>query len=290
MTDITVVKCGGNEAVALDAVCADLARLHHAGHRVILVHGGSAEIERLADRLGVPSRRLVAPDGVPARYTDDAMLEVVTLALAGAVKTRLTAALAVAGVTAVGLTGLDGGLLVARRQGAHRALVDGRRVMVRDNHSGRVVRINAVLLRSLHAAGIVPVISPPALAEDGRPVNTNADRAAAAVAVAVAAPRLVLLTGAPGVLADPGDDASLLPRLQLAPTGPPPYLGGGMGLKLIAAREALAGGVPEVLIADGRRPRPLSEALAGAGTRVTLSATVPHAGFEQQFAQQEASI
>jgi acetylglutamate/LysW-gamma-L-alpha-aminoadipate kinase len=273
MTEITVVKCGGNAAVDPAAVCTDLARLHRAGEPVILVLGGSAEIERLAGRLGVRSRRLVAPDGVSTRYTDAAMLEVVTLALAGAVQTRMTALLAAAGVTAVGLTGLSGGLLTARRKAAHRALVDGRRVLVRDNHSGRVVRVDAGLLHSLLAAGILPVISPPALAEDGRPVNTDADRAAAAVAVAVGARRLVLLTGAPGVLADPRNERSTLARLHLAPTGGPPAVEGGMGLKLIAAREALVGGVPEVLVADGRRQQPVQAALAGAGTAIMLGGT-----------------
>ncbi|HST63616.1 MAG TPA: acetylglutamate kinase [Mycobacteriales bacterium] len=276
MSELTVVKCGGNPAVDAGAVCAGLARLHRAGHRVILAHGGSAEIERLAGRLGVPSRRLVGPDGVSARYTDEAMLEVVTLALAGSVQGRLTTALAAHGVPAVGLTGLDGGLLRARRRTAQRAVLDGRRVLVRDNHSGRLAGVDAGMLHALLApraeggAGVLPVVSPPALAEDGRPVNVDADRVGAAIAAATGADRLVLLTGAPGVLADPADETSLLPRLALDPAGPPPYVGGGMGIKLVAAREALAAGVPVVVVADGRGPDPVGAALAGAGTRVTL--------------------
>jgi acetylglutamate/LysW-gamma-L-alpha-aminoadipate kinase len=142
MTGITVVKCGGNAAVDPVAVCADVAELRRRGEPVVLVHGGSADIERLAERLRVSSRRLVAPDGVSARHTDAAMLEVVVLALAGAAKPRLVAALARAGVDAVGLTGLDANLLRARRKSAHRAVVDGRRVLVKDNHRGRVVGVN----------------------------------------------------------------------------------------------------------------------------------------------------
>jgi acetylglutamate/LysW-gamma-L-alpha-aminoadipate kinase len=271
MTDITVVKCGGNASVEVDEVCADVATLRGRGTEVILVHGGSADIERLAIRLGVPSRRLVAPDGVPARYTDPAMLEVVTLALAGMAKPRLLASLAAAGVRAIGLTGLDAGLLRARRKTAHRAVVDGVRVMVRDNQVGQITGVDAGLLLTLLAAGLVPVISPPALAEDGRPVNVNADRVAAAVAAAVGAGRLVMLTGAPGVLADVEDPGSVLPVVELSPHGPPPYRAGGMGLKLIAAREALAAGVPQTLIADGRRPRPVTAALDGAATTVVLA-------------------
>jgi acetylglutamate/LysW-gamma-L-alpha-aminoadipate kinase len=123
-------------------------------------------------------------------------------------------------------------------------------------------------VHSLLAAGIVPVISPPALAEDGHPVNTDADRAAAAVAAAIGATSLVMLTGAPGVLADPGDETSVLRVCHVPTEGPPPFVAGGMGLKLIAAREAIAGGVPRVLIASGRTAKPVLAALSGAGTEV----------------------
>jgi [amino group carrier protein]-L-2-aminoadipate 6-kinase len=271
--DIVVVKCGGNAAVDPESVCVDVAQLHRAGHPIILVHGGSADIDRLADRLGVITRRLVAPDGVSARYTDQATLEVVTLALAGAVQPRLTAALARAGARAVGLTGLDGPVLRARRKKAHRALVDGRTVMVRDSHSGRVTDVDTSLLLTLLTEGVIPVLAPPALAEDGRPVNVDADRTAAAVAAAMSACALVLLTGAPGVLRDPADETSILPECALG-DGPPPFVGGGMGLKLVAAREALAGGVRQVVVADGRGPSSVRRALAGAGTRVVLAEAI----------------
>lgn len=266
MTGIMVVKCGGHEAVDPEAVCADVAELRQYGRPVVLVHGGSADIESLAGRLGVESRRLVSPDGVSTRYTDDAVLDVVTLALAGRVKPRLVGALGRLGVPAVGLTGLDGALLQARRKAAHRALIDGRLILVRDDHSGRVREVNAGLLTLLIGHGIVPVVSPPALADDGTAVNADADRVAAAVAAALRADTLVMLTGAPGVLADVADEASVLPVYPVPDRGAPADVSGGMRLKLVAAREALLAGVPHVLIADGRRPRPITSALGGSGT------------------------
>jgi len=267
-SDVIVVKCGGNAAVDPAAVCADVAALTRAGERIVLVHGGSADIDRLTGRLGLPVRSMVSPDGVTARHTDDATLEVVLLALAGAVKPRLVAALAAAGAPAVGLTGADGGLLRARRKVAHRAVVDGRRVVVRDDHSGRIAEVGVGLLRTLLDAGLVPVVSPPALAEDGRFVNVDADRVAAAIAVALGAGTLVLLTGAPGVLADPAAEDSVFDVCELPESGRPDYAGGGMALKLVAAREALAGGVACVLVADGRPAAPVRAALAGAGTLI----------------------
>lgn len=275
MDSVLVVKCGGNAEVDGAAVCRDVAGLVRGGRPVVLVHGGSHQIERLAARLGVAQRTQVAPDGVTARHTDKATMEVVTLALAGQVKPGLVAALARHGVRAVGLTGLDGGLLLARRKAPQRALVDGRRVLVRDNRSGTIHRVDAALLRLLLGRGLVPVLSPPALTDDGDLVNVNADRVAAAVAAALGARLLVFLTGAPGVLRDPADERTLLRTCTLPPSGPPAAnIGGGMALKLVAAREALAGGVRRVLIADGRGGAPVSAAIGGAGTDVVLAPAV----------------
>ncbi|MEU9992340.1 [LysW]-aminoadipate kinase [Streptomyces sp. NPDC007971] len=276
--DIVVVKCGGSGALDVDRLCEDVAELTSLGRDVVLVHGGSAEMSRLADQLGVRLRHLTAPDGVVTRYTDAATLDVLTLALTGRVKPALVAALGRHDVRAVGLTGLDAGLLRARRKKAVRAVVDGRRTIVRDDRSGRITDVNARLLLDLLAAGIVPVVSPPALAEDGEPVNTNADRAAAAVAGALRARSLVFLTGAPGVLTDPEDPASVLDTYPVPALGEraPSWVRGGMTVKLVAAREALLAGVPEVWITDGGAAHPLKAVSGdGPGTRLTLPGPPP---------------
>ncbi|MBN1171187.1 MAG: [LysW]-aminoadipate kinase [Micromonosporaceae bacterium] len=269
---LIVVKCGGNPVVDAAGVCADVAGLVGRGQPVLLVHGGSGEIARLAARLGIPQRTLVAPDQVSTRYTDPATLEAVILALAGAVKPRIVAELSRLGVPAVGLTGLDGGMLRARRKSVVRSVVDGRKTLVRDNLSGRLSEVDTTLAKTLLRCGFVPVISPPAIDECGHPVNVDADRVAAALAVALGAGHLVLLTGAPGVLANSEDESSVLGGYQVPMAGAPGrFAGGGMALKLVAAREALTGGVPSVCIADGRVSDPVSRALAGSGTAVTMA-------------------
>jgi acetylglutamate/LysW-gamma-L-alpha-aminoadipate kinase len=272
-----VIKCGGNPSVDAAGICADVAGLAGEGQSILLVHGGSGEIARLAGRLGVPQRTLVAPDKVSTRYTDPATLEVVVLALAGSVKPKIVAELSGLGVPAVGLTGLDGGMLRARRKSVVRSVVDGRTTLVRDNLSGRLAEVRTELPESLLRSGFVPVVSPPALDEHGQPVNVDADRVAAALAAALGADQLVLLTGAPGVLADPSDETSVLSSYEVPAAGAPGRgVGGGMALKLVAAREALTGGVPSVRIADGRVPDPVSRALAGSGTAVTTSPRADH--------------
>ncbi|MCP2166899.1 [LysW]-aminoadipate kinase [Goodfellowiella coeruleoviolacea] len=276
MTDhVTVVKCGGGRTLDREAVCRDLAALSAAGGPVVLVHGGAADADQLAGRLGVPQRRLTTPSGSSSRYTDPATLEVLLMALAGKIKPGLVAALARHGARAAGLTGMDGNLLRAKRTATHRAVLDGRTVVVRDDHNGRIRAVDPAILTTLLDRGIVPVVSPPALGEDSQPVNVDADRAAAAIAAAlstVVPATLVLLTAAPGVLADHTDERTLLPDFRVPPAGPVgAEATGGMTVKLQAARDALLGGVGTVVIADGRGDSPVSNALAGAGTRVRVA-------------------
>ena len=272
LTDILVVKCGGTAAVRLDHVCAEVAQLVDGGQPVVVVHGGSHAIDRLAARLGVDRRELTSPSGMTNRHTSEEMLEVVTLALAGGVKREIVARLHAAGVRAVGLTGADAGLAVARRKTGRRAVIDGRTVVIRDDHSGRIVAYDPALIVALLRTGFIPVLSPPAIDADGALVNVDADRLAAAAAVALGAAELVLLTGAPGVVPDDDGTAAALDVLTLPAAGVERLPGrGGMRMKLLAAREALAGGAADVRIADGRVPCPVHAARAGRATRIVLA-------------------
>jgi len=270
---LTVLKCGGSQAIKLGEVCADVARLRAAGGQVVVVHGGAGDMERLARQLGVRCRRLVSPLGFASRYTDTAMLDVLMLAMTGRAKPRLLMALTAAGVSAVGLTGLDAGLLRAVRKKARRAMQDGRTTVVRGDHSGRIVAVDPSVLQILLNAGLTPVVSPPATGENGAPLNVDADRVAAAVATALRADYLLSLTAAPGVLRDADDESSVLERYQLPDDGDVGFAASdGMYRKLIAAYEALRGGVPQVRVADGRTRRPVYAALRGAGTAVVMRA------------------
>ncbi len=270
MTGPVVVKIGGGD-LAVEDICADVSWLVARGHPVVIVHGGAGQTDRLAARLGVRQRRLTTPAGSSSRYTDPATLEVLTLALAGQVKPRLLAALRQSGVRAAGLTGIDGCLLTAFRESAHRAVIEGRTMLVRDDHSGRITHTDPAIVRLLLAGGVVPVISPPALDQHGQLVNVDADRAAAAVAAAVCASRLLFLTAAAGVLADAADQTSVIAELRVPAGGPLRFgpAGGGMATKLLAARDALRAGVP-VSISDGRGAVALRQAIEGHGTAVRL--------------------
>lgn len=264
-TDTIVVKCGGSPLLHRTGLVGNLAELVRDGKRVVLVHGGGPEADRLMRELGRTPRHVETPSGASSRRTDAEALDALTMAFAGRVKPALVEQLDRAGVPAVGLTGLDGGLVEARQKPALKILDEGRTRLLRDDLSGRVTSVRPALLELLCAAGYVPVVSPPVGGDGDTPLNVDADRLAANLAAALAARALVLLTDAPGVLRDPDDPATLVPTaedheelLVLAR--------GRMKLKIVAAGEALAGGVATVAIADGRRPGPVDAALAGEGT------------------------
>ena len=147
--------------------------------------------------------------------------------------------------------------------GAELLSVDG------DDFTGKVEQVNTGLLNLLLDHGYFPVLTPPALSFNHEAINVDGDRAAAAVAVALHADTLLLLTSAPGLLSRFPDEDSLLLRLSLSELDTAiDYAQGKMKRKVLAAQEALHGGVPTVIIGDGRRAAPLRDALAGAGTRI----------------------
>jgi [amino group carrier protein]-L-2-aminoadipate/L-glutamate 6-kinase len=266
---VLVIKCGGTAGIDRAAVCADVAALRREGETIVVVHGGSREADALGERLDVPPRRLTSPSGVTSRYTDCRTLDVVIMAMGGRLNSSIVVDLLRLGVPAVGLMGLDGALVEARRKKAVRTIDDGRLRVIRDDLSGKVTRVNTHLLDGLLRLGYVPVITPPAFDPEVGPVNVDADRAAAAVAAAMGADRLVLLSNVPGLCRDKEDPSSLFHRLPAGSLDA--HMGfaeGRMKMKLIAAREALAGGVSRVVIGDGRIPSPVRAALSGRGTVV----------------------
>jgi acetylglutamate/LysW-gamma-L-alpha-aminoadipate kinase len=272
MSETIVVKVGGGAGVAIDAVCADLADLARNGRRFVLVHGTSAAVDRLSERVGVPRRTLQSPSGHVSRYTDPETLELYVMAANGQMNTTITAKLQALGVNALGLSGVDGRLIFAQRKDAVRAIdpTNGRQRIVRDDFTGKIEQINADLLRLLLANSYLPIVAPLAISQASEPLNVDGDRAAAMIAAALCAETLVILTNVAGLLARFPDENSLVrhvPRANLARALE--MAGGRMKKKVLAAQEAVEGGVRRVLLADSRRAQPIQAALAGEGTLIT---------------------
>jgi len=265
-----VCKIGGS-AVAFDRILVDIAR---AGDQVVVVHGGNRELNELSTRLGHPPRMVTSERGEVARYTDDVAMDHFLMAYCGKVNKRIVERLHALGVNAVGLSAMDGALARGRRKPVLRVREGAKVKVLRGDHAGSIDRLDTTLVRLLLEGGFLPVVCPPALSHEGEAINVDGDRLAAALAVALRADRLLIFADTPGLLRDMNDESSRVSYLSATELeGAFPYARGRARTKLIAARQALAGGVRSVILADGRRDRPLLEALGGAGTWI---GTEPH--------------
>jgi acetylglutamate/LysW-gamma-L-alpha-aminoadipate kinase len=262
-----VVKLGGTEGVDFSAICRDAAALLAQGHSLTLVHGGSAKANALGEALDHPPRFITSPSGFTSRYTDRRTLEIFAAAVNGKVNTLLVEQLQSIGVNALGLSGVDGRLMLAARKDAIQSVENGKRKIIRDDYTGKIEQVNSGLLEALLKAGYTPVIAPLAVSRAGEALNVDADRAAAMVAAALNAETLVLLTAVPGLMRSFPDESTLIRSLPLSRLGEAlEYAAGRMKKKVLGAEEALTGGVRRAIIADGRIENPISSALAGNGT------------------------
>jgi len=281
-TPRVVVKVGGARAVDPAGALGDVATLVTGGaddideRAVVLTHGGSTAVDETLERLGIEPEYVETPSGVVGRFTDSETMAVFEMVLPGLLNTDLVASLRSEGVDAVGLSGVDGGLLAGPRQSAVRVFEDGKRKIRRGDHSGSLQAVNGDLLATLLADGYTPVVSPPMAGTDEQdgmavvtPVNTDADRAAAAIAGELGA-TLVVLTDVPGVLADPDDETTLLERVETPADWAhlETAAEGFMRRKVMAIEEALEAGAARAIVADANAAAPVLVALDGGGTHV----------------------
>jgi len=264
---ITVVKLGGTEGVDFSAICQDAASLIQQGQKLVLVHGGSSEANQLGETVGHPPRFVTSPSGYTSRYTDRQTLEVFAMAVNGKVNTFLVEQLQRLGINALGLSGLDGRLMVAKRKSSVRIIENGKQKILRDDYTGKIEDVNGLLLGTLLTVGYLPVIAPIAASMEGEALNVDADRAAAMIAGSLNADNLILLTAVPGLMRSFPDESTLIRKISGSQIeGALEAAEGRMKKKVLGSQEALQNGVGKVIIADGRVENPISDALGGSGT------------------------
>ncbi|MBR6823664.1 MAG: acetylglutamate kinase [Firmicutes bacterium] len=258
---IVVVKYGGNAMIneqLKQQVMEDIVLLWLIGVRVVLVHGGGPEISDVMSRFG---KEPVFLDGL--RVTDEETIDIVQMVLAGKVNKTLVNLLEMKGGKAMGISGMDGGLIEAKIKNEKLGYV------------GEITNINIAPVLDLLEKGYIPVVSTLGCDKQGRTYNINGDTAAASIAGALQAERLIMMTDIAGVLRDKDDPDTLLPEITLDEV-PQLYaegiISGGMIPKVECCVEAIHKGVQNVIIMDGRVPHSiLMELLTdeGAGTMVT---------------------
>lgn len=264
-----VIKIGGGAAIGEGGYTNFAADLAGIEEPVVLIHGGNAEFSELSRRLGMPPRMITSSSGRVTRYTDAPTMDAMLMAYCGKVNKRLVSTLRAAGVNAVGLSAIDGGIAVGRRKPVLRGAEDGKSKVLRDDHAGTLERVDPSLVRLLLDNGYVPVLTPPALGEEGVPINVDGDKLALELATVLRADGLLFFSDTPGLLRDRDDETSLIDEIDASsPESALATAKGRMVVKVEAALGAVERGVGRVVFADGRIATPIRAALSGQGTTV----------------------
>jgi acetylglutamate kinase len=269
---IFVIKAGGavfGDVAGTRALIEQIAILHHLGIRVVLVHGGGPQLDEMQRTLGIEPRMVRG-----RRVTDDRSIDATTMVLNGLINTRILAACRELGIDAVGLSGVDAGLVRARRRAP--VQVDGESVDY--GFVGDIASIDTMVLRKQLDAGLMPVVSPLSSDDAGIVLNVNADTVAASIGAALGAEKLILCTGAPGILEQREDVRSLVSYTDLAGLARlerEGSLAGGMLPKASAIEAAIRGGVRRVhVISFNARDSVLAEVFTNEGTGTMIVADV----------------
>jgi len=266
---LIVVKVGGSILEEVPAELVSDIKTVLSDHQLVLVHGGGKGVTEIASKLGKEQKFVFSPKGFRSRYTDKETMEIFTMVMAGRINKKLVSALQKQKIPVLGLSGLDGFLVQAKRK-KRLVIVDdrGRKRVIDGGYTGKVSQINASLLQLLLENGFVPLVSPVAVSEEFEPLNVDADRTAANIAGALKADRLVLLTDVEGL----NLDGKLVSKLAVDDVeNKLKKIGGGMITKVYAAQEALKQGVGEVVICSGVQENPISSALNHKGGTVISS-------------------
>lgn len=258
-----VIKYGGNAMISeelKETVINDIILMKCVGIEPVVVHGGGPAISDLLKRLDHKSQFI---NGL--RYTDDVTIDVVQMVLGGKVNKDLVSLIEKFGGKAIGLCGMDGSLIKAKKLKADNDL----------GYVGEITKVNTDIIKTAMNAGYIPVVGSVALGEDNdKPYNINADTCASKIASALKAEELILLTDVPGVMKDPSDPSSLIPSLRLHQVPKLCLEGvikGGMIPKIDCCVEAVRMGVERSIILDGRIPHSILLELftpEGAGTMI----------------------
>lgn len=270
-----VIKAGGGvfaDTESTRALIEQIAILHYFGVRVVFVHGGGPQLTELTEKLGVPTRMVQG-----RRVTDQGSIDVTSMVLNGLINTRVLAICRDLNISAVGVSGVDANLINAHKR-APVKLADGSGETVDYGFVGDIERVDTEVLRKLLDNGLMPVVSPLSADDNGVLLNINADTVAAAIGAALDAEKLILCTGAPGILDNVDDPTSIISYTDLQGLKKMRTEGkivDGMLPKAKAIEDAIRGGVRRVHVISYKSPEGiLAEVFTNEGTGTLIVADV----------------
>jgi [amino group carrier protein]-L-2-aminoadipate 6-kinase len=254
-----VIKIGGSVVDGLhSSALADIKSIVEK-YKLVVVHGGGKEVTATAAKLGKEQKFIMSPGGVRSRYTDKETAEIYTMVMSGKLNKAIVQMLLRQKVNAVGIAGIDGGILKAERKKKLLIINEkGRKMIIEGGYTGKITSVDSTLVNDLVRNGYVPVISPIALSEEFDFLNVDGDRAAAYVAGGIKAEKVIFITDVNGLILND----KIVPSMTLNEAKATlPKIGSGMDKKVLACIEALEMGVKEAVIASGQLENPLSTAI-----------------------------
>lgn len=261
-----LIKIGGGKNINLDQITSDIALLKQ---EVIIVHGGNYLMDELGKKLGVEKKMLNLKTGLKSRYTSKDVIDLLLMSYAGLINKKIVSNLQRKGVNALGLTGIDGRLMVGKRHPGMIILEAGRKKVIKDDLTGSLTSINSKLLKGLIKLGLTLVLTPPVITEEGEIINVDGDKILTKLATELNVKKVILLIEAPGILKSLEDENSVIKNLKrenlenLLET-----VSGRMKRKILECKKLLDFGVKEIILSDGRVKNPITNALKGGGTHV----------------------
>ena len=255
-----VIKFGGSVLYELHpSIIEDLRQISH-NEKMILVHGGGNEVTSMATKLGKEQKFIVSPSGIRSRFTDKETAEIYTMVMSGKINKIIVKMMIEAGIKAVGISGIDAGILRAIRKAKLTVLNEkGRKMIIEGGYTGKIESVETSLLNILTDNGYLPVVSPVALSENYEFLNVDGDRAAAYIAGNLKADKVIFLTNVNGLRLDD----KLVKNLTASQAKEVlPKIGFGMEKKILASTEALMLGAKEVIISSGKISNPITSAIS----------------------------
>ncbi|MEX2426506.1 MAG: [LysW]-aminoadipate kinase [Thermomicrobiaceae bacterium] len=272
-----IVKLGGSGGINPAATLDDIAELGKT-EQLVFIHGANSKLDEMTRALGREPRLVESKSGQISRFTDSETMDLMLAVYAGMTNKRLVEGLQQRGVNAVGLSAMDGRIASGPRKDTIRAIEDGKSKILRGDYAGSITKVDPTLISLLTDNGYLPVLTPPAISDEGEAINVDGDKLALQLAIALQADSLIILSNTAGLLKDVNDPDSLITEIDVSSSesvdSAMTSAAGRMKKKVQAGCDAVEAGIGKVVFANANTDKPVTNALNGRGTVLRASAGI----------------
>ena len=272
-----IVKLGGSGGIDPAFTLDDIAEIGKT-EELVFIHGANSKLDEMTRALGKEPRLVQSKSGQISRFTDSETMDLMLAVYTGMVNKRLVEGLHQRGVNAVGLSAMDGKIASGPRKDTIRAIEDGKSKILRGDYAGSIKKVDPTLISLLTSNGYMPVLTPPAISDEGEAINVDGDKLALQLAIELQADALIILSNTAGLLKDVDDPNSLITEIDVSSEesveSAMNSAAGRMKKKVQAGCDAVEAGIGKVVFASANVEKPVTSALNGAGTVLRASAGI----------------